>query len=117
MAFHAEDRVAGMSTTSGTGNLTLSGTVPYLYRPIHGPYAVGDEFDALIISADGSSWEQSKCQLATATTIARLKVYSNSLSTTAFINFNSSAKTIFVDLPAAKANIYNSQMYTDGTYF
>lgn len=116
--FHPEDCVAVTSSTPGTGNLTIDAVPPTFYRTLAvAGYATNDTFDARIVAPDNSGWEVSLCKLVDATHIARLKVYINSLGTTAFINFNGTKKTIFVDLPAARIKVMHSWSFTDGTYF
>lgn len=116
--FHPEDRVAVLSTTSGTGPFTFTATPPKSYiTPATAGYVVGDTFDGRIIAPDGTGWLSGKMQLATSTSISILTVYANSLGTTALISFNNSNKTILIDMPAKKIKMLYGWAFTDGTYF
>lgn len=118
MAFFPRDRVRQTSSTGGTSNLTLDAGIPSGYVSFTAAgYAAGDTFDAEIVATDGSGWETSLCQLVDATHIARLKVYSNSLGTTAFISFTTVSKIIFTDWPANRVAQAMAYPFANGTYF
>jgi hypothetical protein len=110
-----KDRVKQTSITTGTGNLTFSGTSTGSVS-FSSVYSTNDLFDVGIYATDGSAWEICLAQLVSSTVLARILVYSNSLGTTAFINFTVST-IIYCDLPAIKINVTYANNFSPGAYW
>ena len=57
MGFIFEDRVRDTTTTSGTGNITLSGVAPINYKTFNSVLTAGDQFPYAIVSRSLNEWE------------------------------------------------------------
>jgi hypothetical protein len=68
MGLHLADRVRETTTTTGTGNITLAGTVSG-FRTFSSAIAIGDRFPYGIVS--GTTWETGVGTLLTSTTFSR----------------------------------------------
>lgn len=90
------DRVKDMTTTTGTGDITLSGTAPTGYRAFGDVFAVGnDNFYYVIANATESEWESGLGYLdPDAVTLVRSNVYASS-NAGAAVDFSAGTKTIF----------------------
>lgn len=108
MALVFKDRVKDVSTTSGTGNLTLSGTAPLGYKAFGTAYATGstNQFQYCVVDNTTGDWEIGAGYLSAATTLVRSTVLSNSLNTTAKISFAANSKDVFVTASANAINAY-----------
>lgn len=93
------DRVKDTTTTTGTGDLTLSGTPPTGYRSFNSAFGVGPTFDYVIESADLSQWEVGTGILSGATTLVRTTVLRSSNSDNA-VSFSAGTKNVFHSLTA-----------------
>ena len=93
------DRVSDTTTTTGTGDLTLSGTAPTGYQTFANGVGVGPATYYTISTSGGSEWEVGSGHLSASTTFVRDIVYSSSNSG-ALVNLSSGTKTIFGDCPA-----------------
>lgn len=103
------DRVKDTTTTTGTGNVTLSGTPPTGYQAFGTAFAVGDPIAYVI--TDGSSWEVGEGFLSATTTLVRDRVLRSS-NADALVNFAAGSKDVFVSLPAD--NIADAGMVAAG---
>lgn len=65
------DRIKDTSTTTGTGDITVSGTAPTGYRTISTLGGVGTTFPYLITNADESQWEVGKGTMTGANSFSR----------------------------------------------
>ena len=90
------DRVKETSTTTGTGDFTVSGAATG-YRTFASVFAVGQDFYYCI--ALGSEWEVGEGYMSDSTTLVREAVYSSSNSNT-FVNFSAGTKDVFCTFPA-----------------
>ncbi len=107
MALVLADRVKETSTTSGTGTLTLAGASTG-YRSFA---AVGDGNTTYYSIVDNTTgdWEVGLgTYTSSGTTLSRDTVLSNSLGTTAKINFAANIKDVFVTYPAGKSVNYDA---------
>jgi hypothetical protein len=107
MAHKVADRISDTTTTSGTGDITVSGTAPTGYQT---PSAVltsnGDTFDAVIVS--GSQWEVTRLTRVSANVYSRLATPYAS-STGSLINFTGGgAKDVWGDVAAFFARHLNT---------
>jgi hypothetical protein len=102
MPLVVKDRIKETSTTSGTGTLTLAGASAG-FRSF-ADIGDGNTTYYAIVDATASTWEVGIGTYASSgTTLARTTVLSNSLGTTAAINFAANSKDVFVTYPAGKA--------------
>jgi hypothetical protein len=107
MTFRRADRVAGTSTTTGTGNITvgalpLTGFITFSAIP---NIATNDTFPYCIADQSGSNWEAGIATWNGANVFARTIVTSNSSGTTALINFTSGALNCWLDNPAITTGV------------
>lgn len=102
MALNMEDRVRETCSAPGTGTVTLLGAVTgYVTFSIIGN---GNTTYYCIADQSGNNWEVGiGTYTASGTTLSRDTVLSNSLGTTALINFSSGTQDVFVTYPAEKA--------------
>ena len=101
MALIVKDRVQETSTTSGTGTLTLSGAVPG-YQTFSSSIGNGNTTFYTIYDGIAQTWEVGVGTVG-AGTLARTTVLSNSLGTTAYINFAGNQSSVFCTYPAEQS--------------
>lgn len=94
-AFH--DRVEDTTTTTGTGNVTLSGTAPTGRVTFNAAFGTGPRFGYVIQSSDESEWETGVGYLSASTTLVRETV-SKSSNANAAVNFSAGTKSVFATL-------------------
>lgn len=99
MTLAIADRVWETSTSTGTGNFTLSGAVTG-YRTFASVFAVSAEVYIYYCITDGTNWEVGVGSLSSSTVLIRLTLLSS--STGSFINFAAGVKQVFVTLPASQ---------------
>jgi len=99
------DRVKDTTTTTGTGNITLSGTAPTGFQDFNTAFGTGKPF-YYCISA-GAEWEVGDGYLSASTTLVRDNVIASSNSN-ALVNFSAGTKTVICTLPAVAAR--NTQL-------
>jgi len=114
MAFITADRVKDTSTTTGTGNITVSGSAPFGYRTFSTVLSVSDTFYYCIQGQGTSEWEVGLGTYTSSNQFARTTVLSSSASGSA-VSFSSGTKSVFITLPAAKTfQLDPSQALTPG---
>jgi hypothetical protein len=91
------DRVKDTTTTTGTGDITLSGTAPAGYQAFGTAFAINDPIDYCI--TDGTSWEVGVGYLSATTTLVRDRVLRSSNSDNA-VNWGAGTKDVLNVLPA-----------------
>lgn len=91
------DRVKDTTTTTGTGNVTLSGSAPSGYQAFGTPFAINDPICYTI--AGGAEWEVGIGYLSASTTLVRDRVLRSS-NADALVNFSAGTKDVFCTLPA-----------------
>jgi hypothetical protein len=102
MALVVADRIKETSTTSGTGTLTLAGASAG-FRSF-ADIGNGNTTYYSIVDSNAGTWEVGiGTYTLSGTTLSRDTVLSNSLGTTAKINFSANSKDVFVTYPAAKS--------------
>ena len=94
-----EDRVKDTTTTTGTGDITLSGSAPTGYRTFASVFTVGQRVRYAISSSGGSEWEVGRGTLTASTTLARTQVRASSNSGAA-VNFSAGTKDVFCTIDA-----------------
>lgn len=100
MGFVIRDRVKDTSTTTGTGDLTLSGSAPTGYQAFDDVSPVGDQFYYCISALGSAEWEVGYGHLSASTTLVRDRVLDSSNSG-ALVSLSSGTKDVFMTLPAA----------------
>jgi hypothetical protein len=101
MAFITADRVKDTSTTTGTGNITVSGSAPFGYRTFSTVLSVSDTFYYCIQGQGTSEWEVGLGTYVSSNQFARTTVLSSSASGSA-VPFSSGIKNVFITLAANK---------------
>jgi hypothetical protein len=92
------DRVKDSTTTTGTGNVTLSGTAPTGFQSFNTAFGVGPIFNYVIVGSSGE-WEVGIGSLSGATTLVRSTVLASSNSN-ALVSFSAGTKEVFCTIPA-----------------
>lgn len=91
------DRIKDTSTTTGTGDFTVSGTPPTGYLTFSSVYTAGDNFVPYCIAQQASAeWEVGLGTYSAANTLVRDRVTANSASTFVAISFSAGTKDVFV---------------------
>jgi len=101
MAFITADRVKDTSTTTGTGNITVSGSAPFGYRTFSTVLSVGDTFYYAIQGQSTAEWEIGVGTYASTNQFARTTVLASSASGNA-VSFSSGTKNVFITLAATR---------------
>jgi hypothetical protein len=91
------DRVKDSTTTTGTGDVTLSGTAPAGFRTFASVANTGDNVYYCI--AGGTEWEVGYGTLTAATTLNRSRILQSS-NAHALVNFSAGSKDVFITAPA-----------------
>jgi hypothetical protein len=101
MALVLADRVQDVTTTTGTGTVTLANTPPTGFQSFGA--AIGNGNTTYYTITGGSQWEVGiGTYTATGTTLSRDTVLSSSTGTS-LINFSAGEKTVFVTYPAERS--------------
>jgi len=95
------DRVKDTTTTTGTGNITLSGTAPTGYQSFNTAFGTNVYFTYAIVG--GTEWEVGRGYLSASTTLVRDRVFA-STNANAAVNFSSGSKDVFNTIPAFYMN-------------
>jgi len=105
MALIIKDRVKEITTTTGTGDVSLGGTSA-TFDAFQSVMSNGDTtFYAIVHTASGTDeWEVGVGTWNTGNTLTRTTVYAGSNGTSA-VNFSSGNKDIFMTYPASKAAV------------
>lgn len=98
------NRVMDTTTTTGTGNITLSGTPVAGFTAFGSRISVNDPFDYCIEAVDSNGlptgdWEIGEGYLSASTTLVRYRV-TDSSNAGALVNFAAGTKRVFVTLPS-----------------
>ena len=114
-----KDRVLETSTTTGTGDFTLSGAVTG-FRTFDAANGVGPSFPYVIEAVDASSvptgeWEVGEGELSGSSTLVRRVVFQSSNSG-ALVNFSAGTKRVFISEAAHSARTFG-QSYACGRGF
>jgi hypothetical protein len=94
------DRVKDTTTTTGTGDITLSGTAPSGFRAFASAMAVGDNCYYAIVG--GAEWEVGYGTLTASTTLNRSRIIKSS-NADALVSFSAGSKDVFVTIPGRMA--------------
>lgn len=100
MAHVVADRVKDTTTTTGTGNVTLSGTAPSTFRTFGSVAANNDTFFYAIRHQSANEWEVGFGTYVSATpAVARTTVIASSAGGSA-VTFSAGTKDVWIDSPA-----------------
>jgi hypothetical protein len=91
------DRVKDTTTTTGAGDITLSGTAPTGFRTFASVVPVGDNVYYCI--AGGAEWEVGYGTLTASTTLSRARIIASSNSN-AVVTLSAGSKDVFITIPA-----------------
>lgn len=120
MGLAFDDRVQDTSTTTGTGDLTLSGTAPTGRVDFNTAFGTTVRFPYMCESATGADWEVGIGYLSASTTLVREEIKRSSNSNSA-VSFASGTKTVSCVWPAFMANEYSNfavaNLLARGIYF
>ena len=106
MALVLADRVQDTTTTTGTGNVTLSGSPPAGYQSF--ATGVGNGNTTYYTITGGSEWEVGVgTYISASTALSRDTVLASSNSGN-LVNFSAGTKTVFVTYPAEKSVNYDT---------
>jgi len=99
------DRVKDTSTTTGTGDFTLSGTAPTGYQTFANAYGGGgypsSAFVYCIVDNTSGLWETGTAYMSAATTFVRdSAVFDGSSGPGTLVNFSAGTKDVFVTATA-----------------
>ena len=120
MAMIIRDFVIETSTTTGTGNISLSGAVNSL-RAFSSVCSTGDKVRVIIKAIDGSGfptgeWEISECTYSSANTLTRDTVIASSNSD-ALVNFSAGTKHVYMGADATVLSYVREKLTADRTYY
>lgn len=102
------DRVKDTTTTTGTGDITLSGSAPSGFQTFNAAVGTNSYFHYTITG--GTEWEVGIGYLSASTTLVRDSVLHSSNSDAA-VNFSSGTKDVFLTIAAANQNNLRGQYY------
>lgn len=96
-----KDRVKDTTTSTGTGNLTLSGTAPTGFVNFNTAFGTGsaNKFQYVIDSSGGSEWEVGIGYLSASTTLVRETILAS--STGSAVSFSAGTKNVRCTIAAA----------------
>lgn len=94
------DRVKDSSTTTGTGNFTLSGTAPTGYQSFNNAFGLNTVFAYTIVDSASGLWESGTGYLSTSTNLVRGNVFSGSSGDGVAVTFTAGTKDVFCSAPA-----------------
>ena len=94
------DRVKDSSSTTGTGNFMLSGTVPTGFQTFATKYNTGDIFTYCIQDSVSGLWEVGEGYLSATTTLVRDTPVDGSSGANTLVNFTAGTKDVFVTIAA-----------------
>lgn len=101
MAHITADRVRDTSTSTGTGNVTVSGSSPTGFRTLSAVLSVGDTFYYAIQGQSSSEWEVGLGTYSSANVFARTTILSSS-NAGSVVTFSAGTKDVFLTLAASK---------------
>jgi hypothetical protein len=90
------DRVKDSSTTTGTGDVTLSGTAPTGYQNFNTAFGLGAAFLYCIVDPASGLWETGTGMLSASTTMVRdANVFDGSSGPGTLVSFTAGTKDVF----------------------
>src|SRR5262252_3077579 len=104
MAFVFADRVRDISTTTGTGAFTVSGTAPVGYRTFSAVCSTSDPLPYFIFHRTADEWEVGEGTYSAANQLTRTTVKSSSNAGSA-VSFSAGTKDVVLSLEADKTTM------------
>lgn len=100
------DRVKDSATTTGTGDVTVSGTAPTGFQTIAtAGYVAGDRVSYVIAHQSANEWETGYAPLTSTTVLSRSTgTVLSSSNAGALVNFSAGTKDVFIDAIAQAVN-------------
>lgn len=92
---YAKDRVKDTSTSTGVGDITLSGTAPTGFQTFATAFDVGSVFPYCIVDNTSGLWETGLGTLSASTTLVRQFVTDGSSGVNTLVNFTAGTKDVF----------------------
>lgn len=92
------DRVKETTSTTGTGDLTLSGAVTS-FQTFNSAFGTNKFFMYVLIDVNGTDWETGEGYLSGSTTLVRNRIYRSTNSNNA-LNLSATGSTVFCDAHA-----------------
>ncbi|CAB4127361.1 hypothetical protein UFOVP75_158 [uncultured Caudovirales phage] len=114
MAFVARARTKDTSTTTSTGNFTLSGTAPSGFLAFATVMSTNDLCPYMIVNRSANEWEEGIGKLTASTTLQRLAV-TRSSNSDALVNFSAGTKDVFHTATAGAVESTNFALFGDGS--
>jgi hypothetical protein len=112
MAHITADRVRDTSTSTSTGNFTVSGTAPTGFRTLSAVLSASDTFYYAIQGQGTSEWEVGLGTYSSTNVFARTTVLSSSNAGSA-VSFSAGTKDVFLTLAASKTTQVNAAGVVD----
>jgi hypothetical protein len=106
LALIIADRVRDTTTTTGTGNITVSGTAPITYRTFSAVCSVSDTFPYFIAARTLNEWEVGLATYTSSNTIARTQIFSSS-NAGSLVSFSAGTKDVVLSQTAEKTGTGN----------
>jgi hypothetical protein len=106
MALIIADRVRDTSTTTGSGNFTVSGSAPSTYRTFSTVCTAADTFPYFIASQTLNEWEVGLGTYSSANVFARTTIYSSS-NAGSIVTFSTGTKDVVLSETAEKSGSAN----------
>jgi hypothetical protein len=100
------DRVRDTTSTTGTGNITVSGTAPITYRTFSAVCSVSDTFPYFIAARTVNEWEVGLATYTSSNTIARTQIFSSS-NAGSLVSFSAGTKDVVLSQTAEKTGTGN----------
>lgn len=101
--YNYKDRVKDTSTTTGTGNITLSGTAPTGFTNFNTAFGTSVTFIYVIQHQTLDEWEVGVGHLSASTTLVRDSITAGTNGTSA-VNFSAGTKDVYCDITADQLN-------------
>jgi hypothetical protein len=111
MAFIIADRVRDTSTTTGSGNFTVSGSAPSTYRTFSAVCTAADTFPYFIASQTLNEWEVGLATYSSANVFARTTIYSSS-NAGSIVTFSTGTKDVVLSDTAEKSGVNDFTLTT-----
>lgn len=90
------DRVKDTSSSTGTGDITLSGAAPTGYQAFATAFALGQVFTCCIVDNTSGQWQTCAAYLSASNTLVRYEPLDGSSGQYTLVNFSAGAKDVFV---------------------
>jgi hypothetical protein len=101
MAFATDDRVRDVTTTTGTGAVTVSGVAPISYQTFSAALTVGDTFLGLIAHQSANEWEVGLYTYSSSNTVTRTTILASSNAGSA-VSFSAGVKDVVLQQNAKR---------------